>query len=131
MSKKKGKGEDFDLDGYDLEGESSNDIEVQNLKAELQRLEKIVYSYEKIIRENGLSDQLDKTISDEEYICLRGIETIKELVANKIQTKDDINMFDVLYRNLNTIRGIKVDKKKEKPKTREELLSIIKGGAKA
>ena len=46
-------------------------------------------------------------------------------------TKDDVAMFDTLYKNLNTIRGIQPKKeKKEKPKSRDELISIIKGGAK-
>ena len=131
MSKKKNnKDSDLDLDSFDLEGSTDSDAEVVKLKSEVERLEKLAFSYEKIIRENGLTELLSKTITDEEYICLKGIETIKKLVANEIQTKDDINMFDVLYRNLNTIRGIKVDKKpKEKPKTREELISLIKGGA--
>lgn len=112
---------EFDLDGKE---ESKRDF-----KAEILELEKKVFTLEKIIRQNGFQDELPNVISDEEYICLKGMETIKKLVLNEIQTKDDINMFDVLYRNLCIIRGIKVPKKeKEKPKTKEELYSVIKGG---
>ena len=114
---------------FDLEGAAPEESqELKELKAENERLEKLSFKYEAIIRKGGLADELDKEFSDEEYICTKGIETIKMLVMNQIQTKDDINMFDILYRNLNTIRGIKVGNvKKEKPKSREDLLQIIKG----
>lgn len=125
MAKKNKDDIDFDLDGSSVD-ESQ---EVKELKAELEKLEKLNFKYEKIIRDNGFADQLNKEFSDEEYICSKGIQTIKALVFNQIATKDDINMFDVLYRNLNTIRGIASKNiKKEKPKSREELISIIKGG---
>jgi len=128
-SSKKSKNADFDLgEGqYDLTG--SDDIDVEQLQAEKEKFEKLAYQYESIIRQHGLADLLGKEFSDEEFICVKGIASIKKLVVNEIVTKDDVNMFDVLYRNLNVIRGIKpVATKKEKPKTREELVSIIKGG---
>jgi len=115
---------------FDLEGkEEAVDTQlVQELKAEKLRLEKLAFKYENIIRVNGLEKSLDKEFSDEEYICVKGIETIKMLIINQIATKDDVNMFDVLYRNLNVIRGIKSSNvKKEKPKSREELLKVING----
>lgn len=114
---------------FDLEGSGPEESqELKELKAENERLEKLAFQYESIIRKGGLAEELNKEFSDEEYICVKGIETIKQLVMNQIQTKDDINMFDILYRNLNTIRGIKVGNvKKEKPKSRDELLKVIKG----
>ena len=113
---------------FDLEGSSEDSQELKDLKTENERLEKLAFKYEAIIRKGGLVDELDKEFSDEEYICVKGIETIKKLVMNQIQTKDDVNMFDILFRNLTVIRGIKVGNiKKEKPKSRDELLKVIKG----
>lgn len=123
MTKKKDPFENFDLDGSD-----EPVVDVAALKSEKEYYEKLAFQYEAVIRANGLSDQLGKEFSDEEFICVKGIETIKKLVINQIATKDDINMFDILYRNLNVIRGVKVpNMKKEKPKSREELVAIAKG----
>lgn len=110
---------------FDLEGEEKPQEETFDWKALAVELQKLNYAYEKIIRDNGLESEIDKKISDEEYICMNGIETIKKLVTNQTFTKDDINMFDILYRNLNIIRGIK-PVKKEKAKTHAELLQLVK-----
>jgi hypothetical protein len=113
----------FDLEGKE-EPKESDKVDYKALAEEFQRQ---IYSLEKIIRSNGLEDQLPATMTDEEFICVNGIDTIKMLVFNKIFTKDDINMFDVLYRNLNIIRGIKgSNQKKEKPKSHAELLQLVK-----
>lgn len=112
---------------FDLVGEQ----DPSNLIDEVEELEKKVFAYEKVLRDNDLSHFIERPMSTEEYICIKGIDSLRKLAVNESLTKDDVNMFDVLYRNLNTIRGIKPDKvKKEKPKSREELISIIKGGAK-
>lgn len=118
------------LDSYsfDLEGkEDSKHPDKVDYKALAEEFQRQIYALEKIIRSNGLEDQLPAIVSDEEFICINGIDTIKMLVFNKIFTKDDINMFDVLYRNLNIIRGIKgSNQKKEKPKSHAELLQLVK-----
>ena len=112
---------------FDLTGVQDESAKID----EIEELEKKVFQYEKILLDNELGHLIGKDMSDEEYICVKAINSIKKLVVNEIQTKDDINMFDVLYRNLCTLRGIKPTKdKKEKPKSREELISIIKGGVK-
>ena len=133
MSKKKGY--TFpNLDGppgddkysFDLEGSegSSDEVDYKPIAQELQRK---VYALEKALRANGLESEIDASITDEEFICINGIDTIRTLVFNKTFTKDDINMFDVLYRNLNIIRGIKGNnQKKEKPKSHAELLQLVK-----
>lgn len=113
----------FDLEGKD-EPKESDKVDYKALAEEFQ---KQIYALEKIVRSNGLEELLPAKISDEEFICINGIDTIKMLVFNKIFTKDDINMFDVLYRNLNIIRGIKgSNQKKEKAKSHAELLQLVK-----
>jgi aryl carrier-like protein len=112
----------FDLDGTD--SKKDEEIDYRAIAEEFQRK---IYNLEKIIRENNLEDQLERQITDEEFICMNGIDSIRTLVFNKTFTKDDINMFDVLYRNLNVIRGIKgSNQKKEKPKSHAELLQLVK-----
>lgn len=109
---------------YDLQGSQ----DTPNTEVDVEALERKIFTLEKVLRDNGMESFLDRAISDEEYICVKGIESIRKLVANEIQTKDDIAMFDTLYRNLCIIRGIKTEKKpKEKPKSTAELYSIIKG----
>lgn len=105
-----------------------NDDVIGELQSEIVELKKKIYSYRKFLEDNGLMKEAEATyISDEEFICLRGIESIKKLVINEMQTKDDINIFDTLYRNLNIIRNINTSKiKKEKSKTRSELLALVK-----
>jgi hypothetical protein len=118
------------LDNYsfDLKGkEEPHPTDKVDYKALAEEFQKQIYALEKILQSNGLGDLLPAKISDEEFICINGIDTIKMLVFNKIFTKDDINMFDVLYRNLNIIRGIKgSNQKKEKPKSHAELLQLVK-----
>lgn len=119
-------GEDNPSYGFDLEGkdDKKDEIDYRPIAEELQRK---VYALEKVLRANGLESELESAISDEEFICLNGIDNIRTLVFNKTFTKDDINMFDVLYRNLNIIRGIKLsNQKKEKPKSHAELLQLVK-----
>ena len=112
---------------YDLTGSQDS----SHLIDEVEELEKRVFLLEKIIRDNELGHLLEQSISDEEYICVKGIDSVKKLATNESLTKDDVAMFDTLDKNLNTIRGIQPKKeKKEKPKSRDELISIIKGGAK-
>lgn len=133
MSKKKGY--TFpNLDGppgddkysFDLEGSTSGSDEV-DYKPIAQELQRKVYALEKVLRTNGMESEIEASITDEEFICINGIDTIRTLVFNKTFTKDDINMFDVLYRNLNIIRGIKGNnQKKDKPKSHAELLQLVK-----
>lgn len=113
---------------YDLEGsDEKKEPEKVDYKAVAEEFQRRIYALEKIIRNNGLEAELPTPIADEEFICLKGIETVKMLVFNQIHTKDDINMFDILYRNLNMIRGIKgANQKKEKPKSHAELLQLVK-----
>ena len=133
MSKKKGY-KFPNLDGpagddkysFDLEGSEggSDEVDYKPIAEELQRK---VYALEKVLRANGMEAEIEASITDEEFICINGIDTIRTLVFNKTFTKDDINMFDVLYRNLNIIRGIKGNnQKKDKPKTHAELLQLVK-----
>lgn len=130
MSKKKYKSKD-ELD-FEMEYEEENQIELEMYRKMLQEAESKNLMYEKFLLDRGLMEECNSQfISPEEIICAQGIEFIKKLVIAGTFTKDDVNAFDVLHRNLCMIRGIELDKKgkkKNKPKTREELLQLVKKG---
>lgn len=130
MSKKKSKSKD-ELD-FEMEYEEENQIELEMYRKMLQEAESKNLMYEKFLLDRELMEECNSQfISPEEIICAQGIEFIKKLVIAGTFTKDDVNAFDVLHRNLCMIRGIKLDKqgkKKDKPKTREELLQLVKKG---
>lgn len=123
---------EFDLEG-DLEGGDSTEVAIY--KQMLQEANEKLIKYEKFLADKNLLEEADSSyISDEEVICLQGINSIKQLVVQGVFTKDDINAFDILHRNLCLIRGIKIDKNSVKkgktPSTREELLKVINGAKK-
>lgn len=116
---------------FDIEGsaDSQESPETEIYKQMLEEATSRVLLYEKFLLDKGLMEECNESyITSEEIICLQGIEYIKRLVVQGTFTKDDINAFDVLHRNLCMIRGIKIDKnskKKEQPKSREELLKLV------
>lgn len=132
MSKKKSKAKD-ELD-FEMEYEEENQIELEMYKRMLQESESKNLMYEKFLLSRDLMEECNSQyISPEEIICAQGIEFIKKLVISGTFTKDDVNAFDVLHRNLCMIRGIKLDKqgkRKDKPKTPEELRLIVMKGQK-
>lgn len=115
---------------FDLEGsyDQQDSPELEIYKKMLQEQTEKVLKYEKFLQDRNMMEEADSSfMSNEEFICLNGIEFIRRLVASGTFTKDDINAFDVLYRNLCTIRGIKVDKNKKTTKiNREEALRLLK-----
>jgi len=126
MSKNKSKDE---LD-FEMEMDEDNAIEVEMYKQMLQEAQSKNLLYEKFLLDRNLMEDCNSQfVSDEEIICAQGIEYIKRLVVQGTFTKDDVNAFDILHRNLCTIRGIKTDKAGKKPvkvRSPEELRNLIK-----
>lgn len=121
----------FDLDSSAVKSEDEEDqIELSIYKEMLKESNQRLFILESFLLDRGLMEHANlHFISDEEMICVQGIEYIKRLVLHGTFTKDDINAFDVLHRNLCLIRGISIDRKKNKketPKNREDLLKLIK-----
>lgn len=119
----------FDLDMDAASDTGGLEIEISILKQMLEEANAKNFKYEAFLLSKGLMEEaVESYLSDEEFICQQGIEYIKRLVAHGTFTKDDINSFDVLHRNLCLIRGISLERKKNKkdaPKNREELLKLI------
>jgi hypothetical protein len=82
-----------------------------------------------IIKLNDLESEIDGIclVSDEEKICIRGIEYLAKLFDSGDFTKDDAQTYDILHKNLRMIRGLSSDQKQKKikPQSKAELLSIV------
>ena len=108
------------------------EYEISILKDKILQLESENQKMKQVILDNELEDEIDglDTISEEEYICVKGIGHLKKLFENGTFTKDDTQQLDLLIKNLRMIRGQNSKKAKgKKLKTEDvaELFSIVKG----
>jgi hypothetical protein len=111
--------------------------EIRRLNEELVHKDDLIEALKKLALDNGLSEELDSlqidVSSNEELICKKGIYHLARLFENGTFTKDDATVFDILHKNLRSIRGQAEPKteKLKKPKSAAEILRIIDGGEKA
>lgn len=108
------------------------EYEISILKDKILQLESENQKMKQVILDNELEDEIDglDAISEEEYICVKGIGHLKKLFENGNFTKDDTQQLDILIKNLRMIRGQNSKKAKgKKLKTEDvaELFSIVKG----
>lgn len=104
------------------------ELEVKALRAEIKKLKSQNKEYEKVLLDNDLGDEIgiEKSMTPEEEICVRGIEQILELVKQGVADKNDIQNFDTLHKNLRLIKGHNDTKaKKSKPSKIGDLLKIV------
>lgn len=111
---------------------SDMEFEVKALRDKIIDLEAQNQKMKQIISDNDLEDELDgfNHMSEEEYICVKGIGHLKHLFESGNFTKDDVQQLDLLVKNLRLIRNQDVKKSKgKKIKTQDvaELFSIVKG----
>lgn len=118
---------DFDVEA----GATDESPELLIYKQMLEEATAKVMLYERFLLDRGLMSEANaQYVPDEEIICKQGIESIKRLVIQGTFTKDDISVFDTLYKNLLILRGIEVDMKKVKKSIKEtkseDLRNLIK-----
>lgn len=105
------------------------ELEIKALRDHIDRLESENRRIKDILHANDLSEELgeEKPISAEEEVCVKGIEVIRELVRNKTFTKNDVQNFDIFYKNLRLIQGKDTDSEvvEEKPIEVAELLKLV------
>lgn len=111
---------------------SDVEFEIKALKNKIIELESENQKMKQVILDNELEDEIDglNSMSEEEYICIKGIGHLKSLYENGTFTKDDTQQLDILIKNLRMIRGQSTQKAKgKKLKTEDigELFSIVKG----
>jgi hypothetical protein len=115
------------MDNYD-----DTEYQISILRNKIIELESENQKMKQVILDNDLQDEIEglSSISEEEYICIKGIGHLKKLFENGTFTKDDTQQLDILIKNLRMIRGQSVNKNKSKKlKTADvaELFSIVKG----
>lgn len=108
------------------------EFEISVLKKKLIELESENQKMKQVILDNELEEEIEglSSISEEEYICVKGIGHLKKLFENGSFTKDDTQQLDILIKNLRMIRGQSSKKSKSKKLKSEdvaELFSIVKG----
>lgn len=108
------------------------EYELSILKDKILKLESENQRMRQVILENDLEEEIEglDSISEEEYICVKGINHLKKLFENGTFTKDDTQQLDILIKNVRMIRGQsskKSNAKKIKTEDVAELFSIVKG----
>jgi hypothetical protein len=108
------------------------EFEIESLRKKIIELESENQKMKQVILDNELEDEIDglDSISEEEYICIKGIGHLKKLYENGTFQKEDTQQLDLLIKNLRLIRGQSTKKPKgKKLKTDDlgELFSIVKG----
>lgn len=108
------------------------EMELKILRKEVEKLKKENSELKKVLVENDLGDEIgiDRVMSPEEEICVKGIDQILELVRNNTADKNDIQNYDILHKNLRMIRNQSFNAPKVKKATKAELLSIVQGDKK-
>jgi|13_taG_2_1085334.scaffolds.fasta_scaffold00468_17 hypothetical protein len=111
---------------------SDVEFEIASLNKKILELESENQKMKQVIVDNDLEDEIEglDSISEEEYICVKGIGHLKKLYENGTFGKDDTQQLDILIKNLRLIRGQSTKKPKgNKLKTEDvgELFSIVKG----
>lgn len=104
-------------------------LELEAIRREMDSLKSENKKLKNIIRDNELDEDLgiEREISPEEEICIKGIDSILELVRSNCFDPKDIQTYDILHKNLRLIRGHLDDNKKQsKGKTAAELLKLVK-----
>ena len=91
---------------------SGNDLQVKLLEKELYDLKHEIIKLRLVLKNNGLDGE-EKTISDEEAICVKQIERIKELSSERLLVPDEVKMLDILHKNLKLSRGESAKSKKK------------------
>lgn len=111
----------MDIDELEL------NFEIKALQDEIKKLREENKVLKEVIKENDLEDEIQSiaVMSPEEQICIDGIDHLLNLFKTGTFTKDDVNNFDVLHKNLRLIKGKSVDSKKPKKTNVADLLKIV------
>lgn len=104
-------------------------FELDALRKKISELEKEVYKYQQIIRDNDLEVEDLPDMSDEEYICISQIARLRDQSEGMAFDQEQTKIFDTLVKDLNLIRGGSKGKKlKNKKKLPIEELKLIARG---
>lgn len=104
------------------------ELELERLRRSIQELQLTILSYETILKENNLLDQVAQ-VSDVEQICFTEILKLKELSGKRGLNIEEVKILDILHKNLLQAKGkLPIDEGKNKKKDQVDvakLLSIV------
>jgi len=105
-------------------------FKIQGLEESLVKKEDELRVLKEVIKVNDLESEVEgvSLITDEERICIKGIEYLAKLFESGAFSKDDAQTYDILHKNLRMIRGLSMEDKKKRPqnlKSAKELLKIV------
>ena len=83
------------------------EFEIKLLNKKLLEVESENAKMKQVIIDNDLEDELDdlETMSTEEYICVKGIDHLKNLYETGTFDKSDTQQLEILVKVLHQIRG--------------------------
>lgn len=116
---------EFDENILDMEKE----LEIKALRTQIANLEKEVTKY-KILMQEAEIEINGEGITDEEIICVQQIAKLRAEASERDLSKDEVQKFDILHKNLKLARGedTRVKSKSRASKaTAEELEAALKG----
>lgn len=95
---------------------------ISEQKAEIEKLRQV-------IKENDLEEEVEGAaeLSDAEFICIKGLETLKKLFENGTFDKSEVQQVEILVKTLRSIRGQSTDSgKKSKPIKTDNVQELFK-----
>ena len=105
------------------------ELEIKSLREEIKTLKNEMTKMKILMKEADIEVDVSK-ISDEESICVTQMKRLRDLSENNQLTKDEVQILDILHKNLKLARGedVRVKSKGKVGKmSSEELTNIIKG----
>lgn len=88
-------------------------------------LKKQIYSLKKTLEEYGATEY--SPINNVEFICLKAIEHLKDIVIHRPLDDKEAKTLDTLYKNLRMARGKLETRDTGEAKSVDDLLRIIDG----
>jgi hypothetical protein len=105
------------------------ELEIKALRTQITDLEKEVTKY-KILMQEAEIEVNGEGITDEEIICVQQIAKLRAEASERDLSKDEVQKFDILHKNLKLARGedTRVKSKSRASKaTAAELEEALKG----
>jgi len=103
------------------------ELELKMLIEKIEILELENTKLKILLKDSGI-DNINNEISDEEAICVKQIARLQDESNLRLLSKDEVQKFDLLYKNLKIIQDNKNKNKKQQKSliSKEELMAIVK-----
>ena len=109
--------------------EMEKELEIKALRDENKNLRNEITKLHILMKEADLEVDISM-VSDEESICIQQLKRLRDLSENNQLTKDEVQILDILHKNLKIARGEEVrvkTKGKVGKMSTSALTDLIKG----